>query len=86
MHFSKTNISALYMLHSEKRKGGEKAFHGINYDKKCHLEAKESAHSSVKHNMPSEGPSCDLFHTNFSAANNGCQGLNHKKEDSYSVG
>lgn len=74
------------MLHGEKMKGGENAFHGINYDKKYYLEAKESEHWSVKYKIPLEGPSCDLFHINFSAANDGCQGLNHKKEDSYSVG
>lgn len=44
MHFSKASISALYMLHGEKMKGGENAFHGINYDKKYYLEAKESEH------------------------------------------
>lgn len=34
VHFSKANISSQNVLHGEKIKVREKAFHGSNYDKK----------------------------------------------------
>lgn len=43
VHFSKANISLRNLLHGEKIKGGEKAFHSSNYDKKRYPEAKECA-------------------------------------------